>query len=82
MTCPHRNVIHCPLYHAAHSPAEAGGHECDDGRCNENGMCAVSRGLDYARAVAKLTNQRLVAELAFAEHAAEDREQVRRNWMH
>ena len=48
MECPHKNVMFCPLYVAAH---DGGG--CDDGRLEEGG-CAVSRGMDYAAAIARL----------------------------
>lgn len=50
--CPHRDVRHCPLYHAAHM---AGGFGCDDGKIDHaGGVCAVARGLDYRQRVEML----------------------------
>jgi hypothetical protein len=70
-------MIHCPLYIAAHMAVGLG---CDDGRLGE-GFCAIGRGLDYAREKSRIEAKfpRVVAELAFAESAAESREQVKRN---
>lgn len=73
-TCPHAEIAFCPLYIAAH---EGQGEGCDDGELMLFG-CAVSRGLDYAAAVARLS-VRDVAILRFREAAAAAREQTTRN---
>jgi hypothetical protein len=75
--CPHSRIEFCPLYIAAH---EAGGFGCDDGRLGEGG-CAVSRGLDYGRALARLShaNRDLVLECAERENRHMKVEQRRRN---
>lgn len=75
--CPHSRIEFCPLYIAAH---EAGGLGCDDGRLAEGG-CAVSRGMDYGRALAKLSgaNRELVQESAERESLHMKTEQRRRN---
>lgn len=75
--CPHDRIEFCPLYVAAH---EAGGYGCDDGRLDEDG-CAVSRGMDYGRALARLslTNRALVLECAERQNHAMKVEQRRRN---
>lgn len=75
--CPHGDVRWCPLYYASH---EGDGCGCDDGNL-EAGDCAVSRGLDYGVALAKLTaaNPRLVAEVEWMRVLAERRAQVNRN---
>ena len=67
--CPHANIIHCPLYLAAHI-ANAGG--CDDGRLGEGG-CAVDRGMNYRAGVEAFRAKypREVAECEFAEAAAQ-----------
>lgn len=47
--CPHRDVQHCPLYHAAHY---GGGLGCDDGKIDHaGGVCAVYRGANYRQLV-------------------------------
>jgi len=51
--CPHGNIVHCPLYIAAHYPG-LGEYSCADGRLNEGG-CAVKRGLNYEKALARLS---------------------------
>ena len=63
MKCPHANIAFCPLYHAAHV---SGG--CDDGRLEEGG-CAVDRGMDYQRELARLNDARpdIVAAAEWAE---------------
>lgn len=60
--CPHSRIEFCPLYVAAH---EARGYSCDDGKLGSGG-CAVSRGMDYGRAIARLweANRDLVQECA------------------
>ena len=75
--CPHDHIEFCPLYVAAH---EAGGLGCDDGRLGEDG-CAVSRGMDYGRGLAKLSlaNSALVLECAERENHWMKTEQRRRN---
>ena len=75
--CPHARIEFCPLYVAAHEAGEFG---CDDGRLQEEG-CAVSRGMDYGRALAKLplANRVLVLECAEAENRHMKTEQQRRN---
>lgn len=77
--CPHANIVHCPLYHAAHY-GDVVGLSCDDGRL-ETGFCATARKLDYARAVARLEAVRpdIVARCRFNEEAAEAAAQRRRN---
>lgn len=75
--CPHDDIAFCPLYHAAH---EAGRHGCDDGQLGFGG-CAVSRGMDYSTALAKLSaaKPQLVAEVEWAQMIAERRSQRNRN---
>jgi len=75
--CPHARIEFCPLYIAAH---EDGGFGCDDGKLGEGG-CAVSRGMDYGRALAKLSlaNRALVLECAERENETIKIEQRRRN---
>jgi hypothetical protein len=75
--CPHARIEFCPLYVAAH---EGGGFGCDDGRLSEGG-CAASRGMDYGRALAKLSlaNRALVLECAERENQTMKIEQRRRN---
>lgn len=77
--CPHKNIVHCPLYLASHDgdPRMSG---CDDGRLDEGG-CAVDRGMDYAAAVGRLSafDPRLVAQLRWNEEAAEIKAQRARN---
>lgn len=77
--CPHANILHCPLYLAAHIPKPGYG-GCDDGRLDEGG-CAVDRDMDYVEAVARLraVDPRLVAELEFEEQADEMRKTRARN---
>lgn len=74
--CPHENIVFCPLYIAAHDGRESIG--CDDGRSSGWEGCAVSRGLDYAKAVARL-NPRFVEACRKKEQAESGREQRRRN---
>lgn len=75
--CPHERIEFCPLYVAAH---EAGGLGCDDGRLAEGG-CAVSRLLDYGKALARVSheNRELVMECAELESQHMKTEQRRRN---
>lgn len=75
--CPHSRIEFCPLYIAAH---ECGGFSCDDGRLDEEG-CAVSRGMDYGRTLAKLSiaKRALVLECAERESFTMKVEQRRRN---
>jgi len=75
--CPHSRIEFCPLYIASH---EAGGFGCDDGRLAEGG-CAVSRGMDYGNALAKLSaaNRGLVLECAVRENHRMVVEQRQRN---
>jgi hypothetical protein len=74
--CPHSRIEFCPLYLASHECA--GG--CDDGRLGEGG-CAVSRGMDYGQALARLSRERpaLVREAAERESEAMRTEQRQRN---
>lgn len=76
--CPHERIEHCPLYVAAH---EAGGYGCDDGKLGDHEGCAVDRGVDYGRAVARLcdANRELVQECAEREGFYLKMEQRRRN---
>lgn len=76
--CPHDRIEHCPLYVAAH---EGGGFGCDDGRLWEQDGCAVDRGMDYGRAVARLcgANRELVQECAEREGLWLKTEQRKRN---
>lgn len=77
--CPHKNIVHCPLYIASHDgdPRMNG---CDDGRLDEGG-CAVDRGMDYAVAVGRISgvDPRLVAQLRWNEEAEEFKAQRARN---
>jgi len=75
--CPHDRNEFCPLYIAAH---EAGGFGCDDGKLGEGG-CAVSRGMEYGQALAKLSlaKRALVLECAEAENRHMKIEQRKRN---
>jgi hypothetical protein len=77
MRCPHQQIAYCPLYVAAH---EAGGFGCDDGKL-DHGSCAVDRGMDYGKAVARLWQAKpdLVKECAEGESAAMACEQRQRN---
>ena len=72
MQCPHANIIFCPLYIAAHE-----GEGCDDGRLGEGG-CAVSRGMDYAAAIARIRPD-IVEESCRRERENELADQRRRN---
>ena len=76
--CPHSRIEFCPLYIAAH---EGDGLGCDDGRLGEHDGCAVHRGMDYGRALAKLSfaNRELVQECAERESHFMKIEQRRRN---
>lgn len=74
--CPHRDIAHCPLYHAAHT-GDGGG--CDDGQLHTD-QCAIARGLDYAQAVANLriTHPGLVERLEWnVENAARKQQRAR-----
>lgn len=75
--CPHARIEFCPLYVAAH---EGGGFGCDDGKLQEGG-CAVSRLLDYGKALARLShaNRELVMECAERESLQMKIEQPQRN---
>lgn len=75
--CQHERIEFCPLYIAAHEGAGLG---CDDGRLAEGG-CAVSRGMDYGKALARLSseNRDLVLECASRESEHMRIEQRRRN---
>ena len=75
--CPHSRIEFCPLYVAAH---EGGGFGCDDGRLAEEG-CAVSRGMNYGQALARLSHAKrdLVYECAERENMTMKIEQRRRN---
>jgi len=75
--CPHADILHCPLYHAAHI-AGAGG--CDDGKLDQGG-CAVNRGMDYHKEVKRLEIEQfqLVAECEFNQRWHERNEQRKRN---
>lgn len=75
--CPHKDIRDCPLYLAAHV-AGAGG--CDDGRLGDGG-CAVSRGLDYGHAVARLWASRpdLIEEQELDTMRRRSAEQRKRN---
>jgi hypothetical protein len=58
VTCPHRNIVHCPLYVAAHGRHSALGCGDFDGEMNAAtglpGRCAVDRGADYEAMIAAL----------------------------
>lgn len=75
--CPHSRIEFCPLYIAAH---EASGYGCDDGRLGEGG-CAVSRSMNYGKALAALShaNRELVQECAERESLHMRLEQRSRN---
>lgn len=75
--CPHGNIVHCPLYVAAH---EGDGLGCDDGHMGFEG-CAIDRGADYNQMVAKLCrkNPAMVRECADRENAELARQQRARN---
>lgn len=76
-TCPHADVQFCPLYLASHLGEGLG---CDDGELGM-GRCAVSRGMDYASELGKISVRlpRDIAELKFREEALELMKQRRRN---
>ena len=79
MICPHKNIVHCPLYVAAHD-ADLCLYGCHDGHAEEG--CAVKRGaMEYRSAAMRLAAvaPRLVAELSFAADIAAAREQRARN---
>ncbi|ATN34751.1 hypothetical protein ACO34A_13170 [Rhizobium sp. ACO-34A] len=73
--CPHSDIRFCPLYVAAHGLQTPEGEwlGCDDGKL-EDGHCAVDRGMNYAREVAKVKRAEpgLVEALEFKEVAAEE----------
>ena len=75
--CPHDRIEFCPLYIAAH---EGEGLGCDDGRLGEGG-CAISRSMDYGKALARLSlaKRELVLECAERENQHMKIEQRRRN---
>lgn len=77
MTCPHANVVDCPLYHSSHV---GNGHGCDDGRLQE-GACAAARRLDYAGALAalRIADPRLVALVEWEAAKRAGQRQRRRN---
>lgn len=77
--CPHRNIVHCPLYHAGHD-AQLRSHTCMHGDIEYG--CSVARGEDeYSSLLGLLsvTAPRLAAMLKFKETATEAREQTQRN---
>lgn len=78
--CPHANIVHCPLYVAAHI---AGAPSCDDGKLDEMSGCAVDRNFEgyYGEKVAALSKMHpnIVIECAFAENAEAVRAQRSRN---
>lgn len=77
--CPHRNIVFCPLYHAAHE-VELLPFTCCTGDIEAG--CSVARGEErYAELVAKLSvaDPRLVEILRFQEQAMAAREQRDRN---
>ncbi len=79
MPCPHENIVHCPLYVAAHD-ASLAPLTCIKGDWEEG--CAVARDkLDYTKAVGRLRARapRIVAECEFRQEADRIREQQRRN---
>ncbi|WP_119304973.1 hypothetical protein [Dongia deserti] len=80
MACPHRSIIHCPLYHALHLP-ELVHLGCNDGHPETQDACAVARGLDYAVAVEKLrvVAPRVVAQCRWNEEVEERKQQRLRN---
>lgn len=75
--CPHKNILDCPLYLAAHIANAIG---CDDGRLHESG-CAVDRRLNYDKAVAafRATHPREVAIVEFQRDVRMSSEQRARN---
>lgn len=75
--CPHADVQHCPLYHAAHIGNGLG---CDDGRLEEQ-SCAVARGMSYEqnRELLRVKEPGLVERCEWNETAAARRMQMTRN---
>jgi hypothetical protein len=76
--CPHARIEFCPLYVAAH---ESSGLGCDDGKLGEQDGCAVHRGMNYGKSLAKLwqANRGLVQECAERESYWLKMEQRHRN---
>lgn len=77
--CPHANIVHCPLYRAAHHP-ELLQFGCADSRLDEGG-CAVDRGKSYAGSVAalRMVAPRMVAECQWQDELEASREQQAHN---
>lgn len=78
MPCPHDNIVHCPLYAAAHDD-QLGGYGCAVGEWADG--CFGGRSFDHGAAVERLRAHapRLVAECEFKAEANRIREQRRRN---
>lgn len=67
--CPHANIIHCPLYVAAHDPDGLG---CVSSR-DDGFACDVAEGsMDYSAALGRLMalDPRMVATLKWKEDNA------------
>lgn len=79
MACPHRNIIYCPLYHAAHDAA------ISDLSCLHTGEfqweCLTDHGQSYLKMVEKVraVAPRLVAQCKWNEDAEEHKQQRLRN---
>lgn len=78
MPCPHDNIVHCPLYVAAHD-ADLVGLSCFTGKEDVDG-CRFKH-LDHTAMVERLRARapRLVAECEFKAEADRIRGQRRRN---
>jgi len=79
-TCPHANLVYCPLYVASHDPRLAV-FGCDDGKMTEDSLCAASRGLDFNGMLAALEagNPLFIQSLAMRERNAAAQAQRVRN---
>jgi hypothetical protein len=77
MTCPHKNKLFCPIYHASHDSSI--GVSCDDGRLGEGG-CAADRQLNYLYELARLETiaPRIKAECEWREAETKTRDQRNR----
>jgi hypothetical protein len=75
--CPHRFILFCPLYVAAHMGEGLG---CDDGKMDD-GVCAVARGQSYVRSLELLRVKcpGLVETLEWKEAVDDRGQQIRRN---
>ena len=75
--CPHKNIVHCPLYVEAHNGRGMG---CDDGGLAD-GFCGISRKLDYHHELGRLmaVDPQLVAQIQWEEKLASYEDQRKRN---